>query len=1291
MPTERKIVGQDGLSEGEKKEQERQIRKIKQARNFDELADAMSGTKFEDSIKNIKFAGKSVRAFIDTDGLRRDYLDHANILLTENTAFQIHIKMGDPVALAILNQGREILENAKNTEKESLDLPDPTEEPESPETSPIDEETAPVQEPIPNTSAPEPIISEVVGANPPSSRSAEKSDLPKTLEDYIRFTDNLSGLSEILSAYGEKENREKITNILTKLISAESKAEERKNIAENIQEIRNLLSDLDSPLKEKATELVKNDLARIIGIDLDAPETSSSSGNNTNENTPSLPEKMNEDPRFLRLVNDFSKKYFLVDNPNFSKEFSGAVSVNGHMMSADGKETNFLPSQIIGVESYHTALKEAAKRFKELYPEDSQEYEKRKEPELIISGIAGAAAENISAPEKKITAEELKEKIVGAKSLAELADTLEKLEEIPTSSGDYTKTMPLAVLLRDTKNFAYIAPEAIKSKVDNFWNLYQDRFTRQGGLREKVYSLLSAILENPEAHEESNGAETNEMSKPEMRFTGIEDLNIEAKNKPIRPFPDAEQAPPRFTDIEESPLDREAVEGEIESTIEEVLSEPATLEAATEAMSPESTSEEKQKIKEVLSSPDAKESLMKRIKKQMRDPAFWRDLAIGTAAGGTTRMVVRNSIRFALGPNILVGIAAGGIAGGLGAGVVELIKEKRMMLGTGALEKLKNATDNLERAKIYGELKRIYGEKKISGTAEEIEAINQELIQTETILKTALETKDLEGKDKISAILKISDDSRESLSKEERKEVKKLLKEIKFERGPADWKKISKCATKGAIMGSIGGALGGALSSWLSGNLNGGNATEKALEKASAAKKAAGELWNERYEAWKSMKEPISRAQEVVRETTTSTRDSLSSKFFAVTTEKGEGVTHLARKAIHEYLANDTKLNGTLGNTMNTEKLVYAEDYLQKQLTPLNAPTLHPGDSFQIEGNKIAEALEKAGVLNEEQISSVAKVIESNGGLSEESKMFISNPGFGVLDPQNDFVEAISKNTPVISEEINTRIAEGSAKQVAENAVSDIKEDYEYLSKVEKGWSNKLGSRLFEAQLIDGVVSSGIALPASAIALFSNPIDEYDSYEKQDPLEKAKGLEDKYGVTLEHGDDQELTSESVTKLEGILEELSAQSDITGLTFIHASNIDSGLIVDDYGQILVDVENYNEVKPGAIQEAKDKTAKMKELDIFIRSKKAEIIKMAGKSPMFELIADEKLTIDETKKQAEAVFSAVQEALAQGIKLKTKNIIISDYYDTAKGGAKFGVWINQNSKKEEIVEFLKKTFA
>jgi len=88
-----------------------------------------------------------------------------------------------------------------------------------------------------------------------------------------------------------------------------------------------------------------------------------------------------------------------------------------------------------------------------------------------------------------------------------------------------------------------------------------------------------------------------------------------------------------------------------------------------------------------------------------------------------------------------------------------------------------------------------------------------------------------------------------------------------------------------------------------------------------------------------------------------------------VTAVKGNGVTHLARQALKEYLKDKSDLAGQL----RAEQKIYIEDYLQKHVT--HPPVLKVGSEISFSDSLINDAINQSQKLTDKQINNLHKYV----------------------------------------------------------------------------------------------------------------------------------------------------------------------------------------------------------------------------------------------------------------------------------------------------------------------------
>jgi hypothetical protein len=98
--------------------------------------------------------------------------------------------------------------------------------------------------------------------------------------------------------------------------------------------------------------------------------------------------------------------------------------------------------------------------------------------------------------------------------------------------------------------------------------------------------------------------------------------------------------------------------------------------------------------------------------------------------------------------------------------------------------------------------------------------------------------------------------------------------------------------------------------------------------------------------------------------TTPSTVAEKTIEGYTVTAGKGDGLTHLARKALQEFLAANPDA------ALTKEHKIYIEDYLRRQIAQ---GRIHPGDTRVFSESLVKDAIGKSKTLNERQLQNLKK------------------------------------------------------------------------------------------------------------------------------------------------------------------------------------------------------------------------------------------------------------------------------------------------------------------------------
>lgn len=86
---------------------------------------------------------------------------------------------------------------------------------------------------------------------------------------------------------------------------------------------------------------------------------------------------------------------------------------------------------------------------------------------------------------------------------------------------------------------------------------------------------------------------------------------------------------------------------------------------------------------------------------------------------------------------------------------------------------------------------------------------------------------------------------------------------------------------------------------------------------------------------------------------------------FVEQAERGDGTTHLARRALTHYLEKNTD------SSLTAEHKIYIEDYLRKNINHTGAVTAKTSVDFS--KNLISQAIEKSKTLNDKQLQNLKK------------------------------------------------------------------------------------------------------------------------------------------------------------------------------------------------------------------------------------------------------------------------------------------------------------------------------
>ncbi len=115
--------------------------------------------------------------------------------------------------------------------------------------------------------------------------------------------------------------------------------------------------------------------------------------------------------------------------------------------------------------------------------------------------------------------------------------------------------------------------------------------------------------------------------------------------------------------------------------------------------------------------------------------------------------------------------------------------------------------------------------------------------------------------------------------------------------------------------------------------------------------------------------EPVTEEREDTAQWTVAEEERLETEgYYLEKAERGDGLTHLARRALTEYMQEEDL-------DLSDEERVYIEDYVQKRLTPEDAETrmLDMGEEIEISKELLADGVQEAENLTPQDIDNLSQ------------------------------------------------------------------------------------------------------------------------------------------------------------------------------------------------------------------------------------------------------------------------------------------------------------------------------
>ena len=443
-------------------------------------------------------------------------------------------------------------------------------------------------------------------------------------------------------------------------------------------------------------------------------------------------------------------------------------------------------------------------------------------------------------------------------------------------------------------------------------------------------------------------------------------------------------------------------------------------------------------------------------------------------AGAGLRGVVKSSARAYLGWTSLGGsIGLGALIGGGFAAIETYWKERLKVDSNDVLRQLDEAlkgNDKVRIAEIIDKGRKALKNDKLLPL--EVNMLKVKLQKAELLLRLELSKEKLEklsDAKKFLAVMHESRDSRKSLRKlegikNERQTAGQFLKnlvqgrlfseKVKFEtqKNPQFKAKLVKNILVGAASGALGGGVGYGMHAlldsdsvrsvfgWAPGDKSSEKITEQAIEKTGKILQVNPNVAEQATVAMGTLQQGVVNAH--AHESLASLQKELLQQKFITVAEKGEGATHAARDLLHDYLVNKNHLSGDTSTELSPEqlaKLVFAEDTLMKEhfldQTKGVGHVVELGQKFELTGDQIQNAWDKANQLSPEKIANLTKLLNSPGHrLSEQSMDLLKNDKIG-SDSNHFFEKLLEHAKPVEVAPVDSATIE--AQQEVARAVAD--------------------------------------------------------------------------------------------------------------------------------------------------------------------------------------------------------------------------------------------------------------
>lgn len=352
------------------------------------------------------------------------------------------------------------------------------------------------------------------------------------------------------------------------------------------------------------------------------------------------------------------------------------------------------------------------------------------------------------------------------------------------------------------------------------------------------------------------------------------------------------------------------------------------------------------------------------------------------------RIMLRKSIRSVIS---LSGWQMGAAVGGAFRGLREWRQGVREQYSAASWAEELEGKEGLDLANAHTALRQAIEEAKVKGHQEEALGLVLKLRDIETKLRSAgLVREAASPASALHEVLGIRQDMQAG-GTDLGEERGKLYKDMLNRRRRAVAWKVAKGALVGAAIGAGAGYLGELAGKALAEHFDWGRPSVEGGAGVSA-------------QLARDSREHLVELQKLaMREAIQKGAMELPLHEFSISAQAGEGLTNIARDFLHDYLAQQHELNPGMHWEFSREQLIYAEDFLRRQLED----HVQTGNLYQLKGEQIAEALARAHELSPEELAN----LKANwiGKVSEASWQKILDYGH-LVNPGNNFAETVHQH-----------------------------------------------------------------------------------------------------------------------------------------------------------------------------------------------------------------------------------------------------------------------------------------